>query len=768
MKPTKRASGAKTSGTVTVTAKRSRREVCLTSRASQYFNSLTTTAATSVAHSLPHTVSSSSAPVPPPYASISQYESLSQPFQGAALHAKPQATASAVAPEDGLAHVDIHASMDPTYYDVIDSTHNVSTANTDTLSANHSAAVSPTVPGSPMRPGSPSLIIPLDSGIVNEPVSPVDDNVRTTIDLTLFPVSSVDTHSTGVPLLHNIGLPRVPHAIATAAPAQTAVSRPGLLNFTSPSSVAVSRPGLAQMPHTSMQMAVSRPITTPVASTSMQSAVSRHLQPIPHGVDFVPPQTMSARSLAAYQNASANSLFMPTATSGLRISQQDQLNNAQQQQLNHGTYASVNSRVVKPGEPDQISELSRSLLQMQDAFLASQKATSECLSNIMTKLNEVSARPPNVLPNVTQPMHVSIAHSFDTGLPTVALPSFPSHNTMTTLATSTTIPLAHTPVSQTQTSLATVQLPTQVQQGRDSHLHGVMYEQMNRLLTGAGLRQMQNSPLSQPDFSQLSHEQAGEILSALTRPVEPRRVVTAGLPLGTTVDIRIKQKIWSEQWVDFEDLLLTDSRSKYSLKHATDDGFQIVKYDRKISSISQWSQAFDVFVAVYIQHPQLVKHLPELLTYGREVKRLADKGLNFLLYDELFRRERASMLQPYSWASFRQDLYHEAVIADSGINRNDKQSRQNQPSSAAGQSNSTQSNSSKKKSVYVPRGYCIAFHSSGQRCAANRDCTYNHTCFKCKKSAHPQFMCRNPPASDSKSDDKPNNKDSNNRNPSQK
>ena len=46
-------------------------------------------------------------------------------------------------------------------------------------------------------------------------------------------------------------------------------------------------------------------------------------------------------------------------------------------------------------------------------------------------------------------------------------------------------------------------------------------------------------------FEGMTNQQAGQILSALTRPVEPRRVHTAGLPLGTTLDIKIKNKIWS-------------------------------------------------------------------------------------------------------------------------------------------------------------------------------------------------------------------------------
>ena len=92
-------------------------------------------------------------------------------------------------------------------------------------------------------------------------------------------------------------------------------------------------------------------------------------------------------------------------------------------------------------------------------------------------------------------------------------------------------------------------------------------------------------------------------MSTLTCPVQPRKVVTAGLPLGTTVDIRMKTKIWTNQFVDFEELLYSECRSKYSLRFdGNDDEFRVVRQERRILTLSQWTQAYDLFVAVYIQN----------------------------------------------------------------------------------------------------------------------------------------------------------------------
>ncbi len=125
---------------------------------------------------------------------------------------------------------------------------------------------------------------------------------------------------------------------------------------------------------------------------------------------------------------------------------------------------------------------------------------------------------------------------------------------------------------------------------------------------------------SMTDYCTLTDNEACQILSALTWPVEPRQVLTAGLPIGTSVDLKLQNLIWAEQYVSFVVFLFWDARTKYSLKTENEGEFRIVQHERRITNITQWAQAFHVFTAVYIQKPSLLANLPVLLTYGREVK----------------------------------------------------------------------------------------------------------------------------------------------------
>ncbi len=42
--------------------------------------------------------------------------------------------------------------------------------------------------------------------------------------------------------------------------------------------------------------------------------------------------------------------------------------------------------------------------------------------------------------------------------------------------------------------------------------------------------------------------------------------------------------------------------------------------------------------------------------------------------------------------------------------------------------------------MYIRKGFCYQYHTKGQSCLFDKQCRYNHTCFKCFES-HPTYNC---------------------------
>ncbi len=507
---------------------------------------------------------------------------------------------------------------------------------------------------------------------------------------------------------------------------------------------------------------------------SIQSSVSQSTSACSSatGVDFVPPANMDPRVLAAYRpahvsvNTNDNIIqSVPVSTSAVSQGSQPHVINTSSVASTPGVTSRSQYRVDRStnAQGKMISDLQKSVQQLQDTVSLNQQRTTEVLRMLTDRLMgsqnagtsgvgapNLGAATTNISQQETQTQGIDNSASVGLALNgslasgSVSYPTAPQHTTQrvapqqqgdVSQLPSIDFSKVSVPVTlpvQTATSAAP-SLPAHPQPST-SGLGGVLNGHIAQLLEGAGIATAPSQPPT--DLSNISNVQAGQILSALTRPVEPRQVVTAGLPLGSTVDPKIKAKIWANQYVEFEDILFGDTRSKYTLKTDTEGEFRIVQFDRKITTIGQWSQAFDVFVSVYIQKASFVSHLPELLTYGREIKKMAERNMNFLMYDDLFRRDRARLQNPYSWAAFREDLYHEATF-----NKDSSSSKASAVKVTASSAPSSTPNS-QKKSVYIPRGFCFSFHSNGQSCDEGSACRYQHLCFRCKKGDHPQYQCR--------------------------
>ncbi len=119
------------------------------------------------------------------------------------------------------------------------------------------------------------------------------------------------------------------------------------------------------------------------------------------------------------------------------------------------------------------------------------------------------------------------------------------------------------------------------------------------------------------------------------------KIVSGGLPLGWALDDTIKQKIQSDQYEEFRDLLDQSGSNNYivSVDPETGSSFLFIKKKTLVRNIKELEKAFSIYMSVYLQNPNNICHLPHLISYGNEIKAMAVDGLNFLEYDETFHKE---------------------------------------------------------------------------------------------------------------------------------
>ena len=225
---------------------------------------------------------------------------------------------------------------------------------------------------------------------------------------------------------------------------------------------------------------------------------------------------------------------------------------------------------------------------------------------------------------------------------------------------------------------------------------------------------------------------------------DTRHVISGGLPLGWTVSYDIKQKIWNDEFVEFCDLLNDNSKIKKTVTIDCKSGTTIdaQKRKREITCIRDWDKAFATFLNIYIQKPENLKHLYHLVTYGQEIKSMAELGLDFLKYDENFRKERASQVEenyePWGWNIFRQEVYNH-LQSQAILQKLNLPPKKWYPDVSF--SSSFHNFESQKNNISgIPLGYCFDFHTLGKNCDKS-NCTFRHVC-PCGRGPHTLYACR--------------------------
>ena len=158
---------------------------------------------------------------------------------------------------------------------------------------------------------------------------------------------------------------------------------------------------------------------------------------------------------------------------------------------------------------------------------------------------------------------------------------------------------------------------------------------------------------------------------------------------------------------------------------------------KKVITINDWVKAFQIYMAVYIQKPGREARAPELLTYMAEIQSIAEDGLDWALYDEQYRRDRASNLSPPPWSAVNQPLHNVLM----------RKRNSGMPPGQAHQKPNTGNFRNNHNTSSIPVGFCYAYHSRTRRCE-KANCPFKHQCFKRNHPRHhPVFTCRPRPSS---------------------
>ena len=222
---------------------------------------------------------------------------------------------------------------------------------------------------------------------------------------------------------------------------------------------------------------------------------------------------------------------------------------------------------------------------------------------------------------------------------------------------------------------------------------------------------------------------------------EGPKFISASIPLASQVPKKIKQKIWSDEFVEMAELISDQSDQKLSVTFSQlDDNSPALAMTshskpKPILTFSQWQSAFNIFVAIYAE--RRASETPELMKYAETIREIASKfpGRAWFFYDQQFRYARQGT--QISWADMHMELYLKCISMH-GVG---------QPAAFQGH-NSTAGNRKFQPSRYANQGpqnafqvkvtFCYKFNG-GKLCDAAA-CKHKHACIACA-GPHPRVAC---------------------------
>ncbi|KAK3102702.1 hypothetical protein FSP39_013266 [Pinctada imbricata] len=209
----------------------------------------------------------------------------------------------------------------------------------------------------------------------------------------------------------------------------------------------------------------------------------------------------------------------------------------------------------------------------------------------------------------------------------------------------------------------------------------------------------------QPPSIPAGSESINDIQINLANSVNTPQVLQGtSFNLGFNVDVSIRNKIIEGKYIDLALLLKTDANSSMSNSFQLSPSGELIikpKTNQKIATIARWTDAILTFSSNYLSaHP---KKTQEILKYMHDVRIGAERGGNFIKYDEQFRL-RQSFEQSASWENIDSKLWLMYMSGNSHTNTPQTQ---------------------------TTKGKCFAFNFQGS--CTKSECIYAHLCMKCGK-----------------------------------
>lgn len=202
--------------------------------------------------------------------------------------------------------------------------------------------------------------------------------------------------------------------------------------------------------------------------------------------------------------------------------------------------------------------------------------------------------------------------------------------------------------------------------------------------------------------------------------------ISDGIPVGALVPVKVKNKIWANDYVDLRSLLPKHEQDPFTL---TVKSVSInVQHNAKAKtplSVHQWTDAFLIFTCIYLEKFLLeALYLLKYLSFVREMRKLHGESA-WRNYDESFRHLKENSNLP--WQKPVEELRIKAIAANSLASKTTFQPFRGK-----------QANRSFVK-------FCFAFNQ-GEKCK-QFPCHFTNLCRSCRGN-HPRIRCKTDRKSD--------------------
>ncbi|KAK3095856.1 hypothetical protein FSP39_020049 [Pinctada imbricata] len=200
-------------------------------------------------------------------------------------------------------------------------------------------------------------------------------------------------------------------------------------------------------------------------------------------------------------------------------------------------------------------------------------------------------------------------------------------------------------------------------------------------------------------------------------------------PLEVGIDTKLKNKIWANEFIELEALMVHKSKTSNHLKMVENNGaisFVRAKSNNyKFYNIAQWNTAFHKFVAIYCQ--KFPEECSKLMKYAVTISTLASQASlqAALTYDRTFREWREADPDDLPWEQVNLELYQHALgtaLHQKWSGPGQLQSNNFRPYNGSNQFTS-------------PSSYCYQFNNNKGKCP-RKSCLYPHVCQYCRGNHH--------------------------------